>query len=58
MASSDSGLVQVLALKGSYAITADSDSGDVKITGLKRNARAPRSIEASSDSGDVLLRAR
>jgi Putative adhesin len=58
VARSDSGLVQVLARKGAYAITANSDSGDVKITGLTRNARARRSIEASSDSGDVALRAR
>ena len=46
MARSDSGRVQVLARKGAYAIKANSDSGDVKITGLTRNDRARRSIEA------------
>jgi hypothetical protein len=58
VARSDSGFVQVLVAKGAYAIKARSGSGDVKITGLTRNDRAPRSIDARSDSGDVALRAR
>jgi len=58
VARSDSGFVQVLAIKGAYAIEARSDSGDVKVVGLTRNERSPRSIEASSDSGDIALRAR
>jgi DUF4097 and DUF4098 domain-containing protein YvlB len=58
VARSDSGFVQVIARKGAYAIEAHSDSGDVTITGLTRNDRAPRSIEARSGSGDVALRAR
>jgi hypothetical protein len=58
VARSDSGGVQILVPKGAYAIKAHTDSGDVKITGLTRNDRAPRSIDASSDSGDIALRAR
>jgi DUF4097 and DUF4098 domain-containing protein YvlB len=57
-AHSDSGSVQVLALKGDYAINANTDSGKVKIDGLIRNARAANSIDARSDSGDIALRAR
>jgi DUF4097 and DUF4098 domain-containing protein YvlB len=57
-AHSDSGSVQVLALKGDYAINANTDSGQVKIDGLIRNARAANSIDARSDSGDIALRAR
>ena len=58
VARSDSGTVQVLARRGAYAIDAKTDSGDLKVVGLTRNDRARRSIEASSDSGDVTLRAR
>ena len=55
---SGSGFVQVLALNGDYAIKTRTDSGEVKIDGLSRNDRAPNSIEARSDSGDIALRAR
>lgn len=58
VARSDCGLVQVLALEGAYAIKTDSDSSDVNIAGSPATVGPPRSIEASSDSGDVLLRAR
>jgi DUF4097 and DUF4098 domain-containing protein YvlB len=57
-ARSDSGSVQVLALKGDYAINAKTDSGNVKLDGLIRNARAANSIDARSDSGNIALRAR
>lgn len=58
VARSDSGFVQVVVLKGAYAIRAHSDSGDVTNAGLTRNNRASSSIDARSDSGDVALRAR
>ena len=58
VARSDSGFVQVLALKGTYAIDGGQRLRRREDHGLTRNDRAPRSIEASSDSGDVLLRAR
>lgn len=58
VARSDSGFIQVLALKGDYAIRTRTDSGEVKVVGLGRNDRAPSSIEAVSDSGDIALRAR
>lgn len=58
VARSESGFVQVLALRGAYAIEAKTDSGEVKINGLIRNDRAPNSIGAQSDSGDIALSAR
>ena len=58
VAHSHSGLVQVLARKGDYAINARRNSGELKIDGLTRDARAANSIDAQSDSGDIALNAR
>jgi DUF4097 and DUF4098 domain-containing protein YvlB len=58
VARSDSGFVQVLVPKAVYAIKAKTNSGSRKVGGLRRSARAPSSIEATSDSGDVIVRPR
>jgi len=58
IAQTDSGDVEVAVPGGEYAIDTDTDSGDVEVDGLSRNDRAPRAIEARTDSGDVKLRAR
>lgn len=58
VAQTDSGDVEVAVPGGEYAIDTDTDSGDVNVDGLSRNDRAPRTIDARTDSGDVKLRAR
>lgn len=57
VARSDSGSIQVLVPKGDYAVDAQTDSGEVDIGGITRNDRAPNSIEARTDSGDITIRA-
>jgi hypothetical protein len=57
-AQSDSGGVDVAVPAGDYAVQAGSDSGRVDVDGLVRDDRAPRSILARTDSGDVTLRGR
>ena len=51
-------LVVVAVPAGGWKIEADTDSGDSEVQGLTRVDGAPRSIEASSDSGDVRVRRR
>ncbi len=59
VAETDSGDVEVTAPAGSYAVQTETDSGDVDVdAGIGRNDRAPQSISAKADSGDVSLRAR
>lgn len=57
-AQSDSGGVDVAVPAGDYAVEAGSGSGEVDVAGLVRDDRAPRSILARTDSGDVTLRGR
>ncbi len=59
VAHTDSGDVDVTVPRGEYAIAARTDSGEVDVdAGISRNDRAPQSIDAETDSGDVSLRAR
>ncbi len=59
VAETDSGDVEVTVPRGSYAVDAKTDSGGVdKDAGISQHDRAPRSIRAQTDSGDVSLRAR
>lgn len=47
--------LRVSVPRGEYAVSAETDSGDVKVGGISRNDRAARSIEARADSGDVTV---
>ncbi|MET7327540.1 DUF4097 family beta strand repeat-containing protein [Nonomuraea sp. NPDC005650] len=49
---SDSGGITVRVPQGPYKVVAKTDSGDKKITAAT-DASAPRTIEVSSDSGDL-----
>jgi hypothetical protein len=55
VAQTDSGDVDVDVPADEYAVDADTDSGNVDVDGISRNDRAPRSIVAKTDSGDVTL---
>lgn len=58
-ADTDSGNVEVTVPAGEYAVDTDTDSGDVDLDQrISRNDRAPRSIDAKTDSGSVKVRAR
>jgi hypothetical protein len=54
-ARTDSGNVTVTVPRGDYAIDTHTDSGDTKIDGIARNDHAPKSIQATTDSGNVTL---
>jgi DUF4097 and DUF4098 domain-containing protein YvlB len=57
VARSDSGDLTLTVPPGEYAVDATTDSGHVKVDGITLNDRAPSSIEARTDSGDVTVRA-
>ncbi|HEV2775410.1 MAG TPA: DUF4097 family beta strand repeat-containing protein [Solirubrobacteraceae bacterium] len=58
VAGTDAGDVRVVVPRGDYAIVAETDSGDVEVDGISRQDRAPRSVEARTHSGDVMLNGR
>ena len=58
VARSNSGDVAVVVPSGSYRIRASASSGDARVRGLGRNARALQSIHARTDDGDVSVSAR
>ena len=58
VAGSNSGDVAVAVPRGAYRIRALSDSGDAKVSGLRRDARSLQSVHARTHSGDVTVRAR
>jgi hypothetical protein len=58
VAKSDSGDVDVAVPSGHYAIDAKSHSGKAKTVGVTNTPKSPKSIEATSDSGDVKVHAR
>jgi hypothetical protein len=41
--------------RGDYAVQTHTDSGDTSIDGITPDARAPKSIEARTDSGNIAL---
>lgn len=58
VAGTNSGDVEVAVPRGAYRITAVTDSGEARISGLRRDNRALQSVHARADSGDVAVRAR
>jgi hypothetical protein len=54
-AKTDSGNVNVTVPRGDYAVDTHTDSGNTKIGGITRNDQSPKSIQASTDSGNVTL---
>jgi len=57
-ASSDAGDVTVRVPPATYAVDADTDAGDTHVEGLVQDDRAPSTIRAYSDAGDVRVEAR
>ena len=57
-ASSDAGDVTVRVPRATYAVDADTDAGDTHVDGLVQDDRAPSTIRAYSDAGDVRVEAR
>jgi hypothetical protein len=57
VARSNSGDVSVTVPRGAYAVDAKTDSGHVKVEGITIDERAPKSIQARTNSGDVTVRA-
>jgi hypothetical protein len=57
VARTSSGDVTITVPRGTYAVDAKTDSGHVKVDELTLDDRAPNSIEARTDSGDVIVRA-
>ena len=57
-ARSDSGDIALALPRGIYAVKTKSDSGDVSVRGLSRNAVSASSIDARTDSGDIDVRTR
>jgi hypothetical protein len=55
---SDAGDVNVVVPYGAYRVDGQADAGDVKVTGLLRDDLSPRRIEARTDAGDIVVRAR
>ncbi len=58
VAGTDSGDVEVAVPRGAYRIAALSDSGESRVSGLRRDNRALHSVHARTNSGDVAVRAR
>jgi DUF4097 and DUF4098 domain-containing protein YvlB len=58
VAGTDSGDVEVAVPRGAYRIAAVADSGETRVSGLRRNNRALQSVHARTNSGDVAVRAR
>jgi hypothetical protein len=57
VAHTDSGDVTITVPRGTYAVDAKTDSGNVKVDGLTIDDHAPNSLEATTSSGDVTVRA-
>lgn len=55
---SDAGDMRLELVGRQRLVRAHADSGDMNVDGISRNERAPRSIEARTDSGDVTLNGR
>ncbi len=58
VARSNSGDVAVAVPRGSYRVRAITESGDARVSGLRRNNRSLQSVHARTDDGDVVVRAR
>lgn len=58
VARSNSGDVAVTMPRGSYRIRAIAESGDARVSGLRRDNRSLQSVHARTDEGDVTVRAR
>jgi hypothetical protein len=54
-AHTDSGNVAVAVPRGEYAVQTHTDSGETSIDGITPDDRAPKSIEARTDSGNITL---
>jgi DUF4097 and DUF4098 domain-containing protein YvlB len=57
VARTSSGDVTVTVPRGTYAVDAKTDSGDVKVDGIRLDDQAASSLEATTSSGDVTVRA-
>jgi DUF4097 and DUF4098 domain-containing protein YvlB len=55
VALTDSGNVAVAVPRGEYAVQTHTDSGETSIDGITPDDRAPKSIEARTDSGNITL---
>ena len=56
--STEAGDVNVVVPYGSYRVDATADAGEVLVAGVIRDDLAPQRIEAGTDVGDVVVRAR
>jgi hypothetical protein len=57
-ARSDAGDVRVVVPYGPYRVDAAAGAGNVKVEGVIRDDLAPQAIDALTDAGDIVVRAR